>query len=483
MAAKQPAWTRPIEAMKSSRTRWLMIAAIALAVVLAISGVAAYRAASAGPMTDALRMAGDKAMLFGKAADPNRPMIDDFMQQRLQVREQGFYLTLFDADGKRVAKTPNCPFDLELNETGRGQTDPMSRPFTETITTATGERLCTGMYPIVRWPGGGYTVVGWAQAAVPVSNFAGRLERMKAWLWGGGISAWTMAVAALAYFSRQWRRSQRIVAEMAGRVDARNLTRQRLFIPSDDAEAAGLARTFNSLLDRLEAAYKNQQRFVADASHELRTPLTILRGEIEVALRKPRSADEYNDILKSNREEIERLSRLVENLLALAHADAGEAIVKREQVDLASVGRDICRKLGPLAEAKKIALAMEGDGVAEIAGDSVALDRILSNLVENAIRYSPPGEQVKVRVESTETAVKVEVSDTGHGIPAEHLPNIFERFYRVDKARSRDFGGAGLGLSIVKAFVEAHGGRIEVSSELGKGSTFTVWFPKAEDVR
>jgi heavy metal sensor kinase len=293
----------------------------------------------------------------------------------------------------------------------------------------------------------------------------------------GGGSAWVFSVLMLYYFSRQWQRSLRVVAEMAGQIDTRNLTKQRLFVPSEDAEVARLARTFNDLLDRLEASYKTEQRFVADASHELRTPLTVLRGEIEVALRKVRSAEDYGEVLKSSKEEIERMSRLVENLLALAHADAGEAIGKREIVDLALVSREVCKKLLPLADAKRIALQVDAAEPAEVSGDSLALDRIIFNLVENAIRYSPPDEEVTVRTVADETRVKVEVVDTGQGIPAEQLAHIFDRFYRVDKARSRDFGGAGLGLSIAKSLVEAHGGRIEVHSELGKGSRFTVWLP------
>lgn len=243
------------------------------------------------------------------------------------------------------------------------------------------------------------------------------------------------------------------------------------------ARTGAAANTFNELLDRVEAAHVSQHRFVADASHELRTPLTILRGEIDVTLRRPRSPQEYAEVLQSSREEIERLSRLTDNLLTLARADAGETLVRREPVDMTTVARDICRKLATLSEQRKVPLTCEASEQAFVSGDAVALAQIVFNLVENALRYTTPGESTTVRVVVIEGEVVVEIEDHGSGIGAEHLPHLFERFYRVDKARSREFGGVGLGLSIVKTLAEAHGGSIEVRSVVGQGSTFTVRLP------
>jgi signal transduction histidine kinase len=218
---------------------------------------------------------------------------------------------------------------------------------------------------------------------------------------------------------------------------------------------------------------------VADASHELRTPLTILRGEIDVALRRPRTPAEYAEVLQSSREEIERLSRLTNNLLMLARADAGNALVRREMVDVAAIAGDVCAKLALFSEERKVSLFCEANQPAIVSADPVALEQIVFNLVENALRYTPPGESARVRVASGDETVTVEVADHGGGIAPEHLPRLFERFYRVDEARSREFGGAGLGLSIVKTLAEAHGGQVEVRSILGQGSTFTVSLPKS----
>ena len=197
-----------------------------------------------------------------------------------------------------------------------------------------------------------------------------------------------------------------------------------------------------------------------------------------MALRRPREAAEYREVLISNKEEIERLSRLTENMLALAHVDAGEAIAQHEQVDLRDLCADTTSRPQALADAHQISLHIDDDttGPITVNGDRLALERVLFNLLENAVRYSPAGESATLRLRKQPPWIEIAVADTGGGIAAEHLPHLFERFYRVDKARSRIHGGSGLGLSIVKALVEAHGGTVSVESTVGKGSTFTVRF-------
>ncbi len=319
----------------------------------------------------------------------------------------------------------------------------------------------------------------YAQVAVKLSDRDAPLRSLAVWLAGGSAGALAVAGIVLAFLVRQWGAPLKALSDTANKLNLGTLGRQRLFAPADAPELAKLADSFNALLDRVEAAHTSQFRFVADASHELRTPLTILRGEIDVALRRERSPAEYAEVLNSSREEIERLSRLTENLLTLARADANEALVRRERVDVTGVAHEVCRKLAPLSAQRKVPIECTVKEVAIVPGDSVALEQILLNLVENALRYTPAGESASVRVAQADTEVVVEVSDHGSGIAAEHLPHLFDRFYRVDKARSREFGGAGLGLSIVKTLVEAHGGTVEVRSEIGQGSTFSVRLPVA----
>jgi len=318
----------------------------------------------------------------------------------------------------------------------------------------------------------------YAQGGVRISERDRPLRQLGFWLAGCAGAALLLAWVGLDFVIRQWGAPLAALSDTARKVNPSNLTHHRLFAPSDTPELAQLATTFNELLDRIEAAHVSQNRFVADASHELRTPLTILRGEIDVALRRPRSPAEYADVLQSSREEIERLSRLVDNLMTLARADAGEALVRREPVDFTAIARDVCRKLAAFAEQRKVTLTCEAPDSAVVSGDSVALTQLLFNLIENALRYTPAGESAKVSVTRSDTEIAVEVADHGSGISPEHLPHLFERFYRVDKARSREFGGAGLGLSIVKTLAEAHDGSVEVRSEVGQGSTFTVRLPR-----
>jgi heavy metal sensor kinase len=320
--------------------------------------------------------------------------------------------------------------------------------------------------------------LGYAQIGLPVTERDRPLRQLLWWLIGGSLVTWGGAWVAAGYLVRQWRVPLSMLAEAARRVGIQNLSHQRLFAPADVPELAEVAQAFNELLEKLNAAHQAQQRFVADASHELRTPLAIVRGELEVALRRDRAVNEYRDTLQSCREEIERLSRLTENLLALARADVGRALGPREPVDLGTVCREVCEKLGPLAAAKRLSLEVNASETAETIGDGLALEQVVCNLVENAVRYTPAGERVTVSARNDGAEVEVTVVDTGAGIPSEHLPKIFERFYRVDKARAREIGGAGLGLAIVRTLTEAHGGRVKVESVLGQGTRFTVRLPR-----
>lgn len=319
--------------------------------------------------------------------------------------------------------------------------------------------------------------VCFAQIAVKLEERDAPLRPLVLWLGAGFLTALVVGGLGLAHLVKEWNAPLATLSEVASQLDVGTLKRQRLFAPTNAPELAQLARAFNDLLDRVEALHTSQFRFIADASHELRTPLTILRGEIEVTLRRQRSPEEYIEVLQSSREEIERLSHLTEDLLTLARADAGQALVRGEAVDLAEIARDVCHKLAPLSEHRKVALNCVATEATRVSGDPLALKQVLLNLVENALRYTPCGESASVQISRVGNEVVVQVTDHGIGIAAEHLPHLFERFYRVDEARSREFGGAGLGLSIVKTLVEAHGGRVEVQSEVGRGSSFIVRFP------
>jgi heavy metal sensor kinase len=268
------------------------------------------------------------------------------------------------------------------------------------------------------------------------------------------------------------------ITQSAERITSRNLN-ERLPAPQTGDELERLSVALNRMIARLDESFQHIHRFSADASHELRTPLTILRGELEAAAQQPLITPELRETLGSALEETERLSRIVESLMAISRLDAGEARVELEHFDLAELTSSATEQMRLLAEDKDIALRCDAERLVRVEGDPARLKQVIVNLVDNAIKYTPAGGLVGVKVSATNGRAVLEVNDNGVGIPAEAAPHIFERFYRVDKARSRQMGGSGLGLSIVKAIVTAHGGQVKVESVEGGGSRFFVELPIA----
>ena len=263
------------------------------------------------------------------------------------------------------------------------------------------------------------------------------------------------------------------ITHTAEQITSRNLS-QRLPVARTGDELERLSVALNRMIARLEESFQYIRRFTADASHELRTPLTVLRGELEAATQKPQLNPEVGETIGSALEETERLSRIVDSLLAISRLDAGEAQMERVRLDLAELAASTTEQMRLLAEDRKLTLNCEAVGTVEIEGDRARLKQVIVNLVDNAIKYTPEGGNVTVKVGAIDGRATLEVADNGGGIPAEALPHLFERFYRVDKARSRQMGGTGLGLAIVGSIVTAHGGQVTVESTEGKGSRFRV---------
>jgi len=282
------------------------------------------------------------------------------------------------------------------------------------------------------------------------------------------------------------RRALRPVAETANavkRISDRNL-HERLQEPGTLDEIDGLIKVFNELLARLDRAFDLQRRFTSDASHEIGTPLTVLKGNTEVALLQPHTPQEYEAVLRSNLEEIERLTKLISNLLLLARTDAGEPQITRDIVSLNDQVSAVFSRVSPVAKERGVSVAADLSEPALIEGDPVALQQILINLITNALRYTPRGGHVQVRVSlAHDSMAQVEIVDDGVGIPRGEMQHIFDRFYRGKNVRAHEPSGSGLGLAICQTLAEAHGGRIEVESELGKGSRFVLILPALEFAR
>jgi heavy metal sensor kinase len=280
---------------------------------------------------------------------------------------------------------------------------------------------------------------------------------------------YALARKALKPMEKLQRRTAEITAEQLDR---------RLPVDHPRDEVGRLAQTINGMIARLERSFGEVRRFTADASHELRTPLTVIRSEAELALGKDLSVAEYQTLLGSILEECDRLTRLTEQLLALAREDGSSSSQPLQPLDLAALVEGVVENMRPLAEMKGLVLRQQGQGPLVTPGDETRLRQVFYNLLDNAIKYTPEDGTITVRLGRQEGSVTVAVCDTGIGIAAEHLPRVFDRFYRVDKGRSREMGGTGLGLSIVQSIVNAHQGRIDLASTLGQGTTCTVVLPE-----
>ncbi len=342
-------------------------------------------------------------------------------------------------------------------------------------------------------------IIGLFQVAAPLTEIDQVMRQLSSFVAGGillivavaGLIGGLMAAAALRPIDAVTRTALQITR-------TGDLARRLTPIRRKD-EVGRLTATFNEMLDRIETLFRTQQRFIADISHELRTPLTIIQGNVDL-LRRQTTTDgrptiDVHDLggrpsvvggrfgtelmadsLDAIASETERMTRLVSDLLLLAQADAGVAL-RMEPVEMDSLLAEVHRQAQVIASEVTVSLGRNDHAV--VAGDPDRLRQLLLNLAENAIRYTPKGGQVRLALERADGWVRIAVADTGVGIPAEDLPHLFDRFYRVDKARSREKGGTGLGLSIAQWVAHAHGGRIEVQSEVGRGSTFTVWLPEA----
>jgi len=303
--------------------------------------------------------------------------------------------------------------------------------------------------------------------------------RRNAWL----VLGIALVVCALGSYQLA-RRGIRPVQEIttAARQVRSTTLHQRIALAGLPAELAALADTFNDMLDRLEESFTRLSRFSADIAHELRTPVNILRGEAEVALGQPRSPEEYRAVLDSSLEECARLANMIDRLLFLARAENPQTQITREAVP---VGRELAAIRDfyePAAHEAGVTLAVATPDnlVAEL--DRPLFQRAVGNLVANAMAYTPSGGQVSLTASRKNGTIRVEVSDTGCGISPAHLPHIFDRFYRVDRARSTTTGGMGLGLAIVKSIAVLHGGSVDIRSEVGRGTCVAVVFPEARAI-
>jgi two-component system, OmpR family, sensor kinase len=394
-------------------------------------------------------------------------------EEAAQVRELNRYAQVWSATGESLLRTQYITEDLPLDRTALRQAADQQLVVAEAM--FQGMPIRSLYYPLERM--GHLHAQHVLQVAAPLT---GRNEMLRQLVWL--LAGITLLSGAATFVGGWWLalRAVRPVDEITSQAEdigAGTLGR-RIQADADSREYERLVRVLNSMLERLERSFDAQRRFTADASHELRSPLTALKGEIELALRRQREPEEYRRVLHSNLQEVDRLTHLAQDLLTLARSDAGVMQPRFQTVDLAATAGGVIDRMRGRAESLGVSLELRVEAPAEGLVDPALFEQLLWNLTDNAVKFSPPGGQVEVRLAAAAGRTSLSVSDRGPGIPPHELDQVFERFYRVDPARtSGETGGTGLGLAIVRAIAEAHGGSVSGANREGGGAVFRVELP------
>jgi heavy metal sensor kinase len=395
--------------------------------------------------------------------------VEFVISQELSVFEKAntFYVVT-DPEGEVIlSRSDNLEgFEGPLDPAGFGDEDPDYH----TVTIGDQElRVLT--YPLYTESGYRNRLAAYLQLATVVDDY-NAFERLLIISLLVGAASVTASLFVLTLVTPGLFRPLEDIAVVARQITRADDLSRRVPDTGRKDEIGDLTIAFNQTLERLENLFRTQQRFLADVSHELRTPLTTIRGNVDLMRRMDMVDPEFlNDI----QAELERMTRLVNDLLMLARADVGSVRIMREPVEIDSVVIDVYRQVAMVEQ--PVTIKLNEVDQAYVLGDRDRLKQLLLNLVDNAIKYTPEGGEVRMGLSKSEDRVHIYVADNGIGISEEDLPHIFDRFFRVDKARSRAMGGTGLGLSIVRSVVEAHGGDIHVTSKAGEGTTFYVSLP------
>jgi two-component system heavy metal sensor histidine kinase CusS len=407
-----------------------------------------------------------------------RPNDLDALKEEIELesaarRYEHFYIRLSDEHDRPLLTTPGMAGQLDLAQIASVTKGRPEHAVTLKGKNGQGFRVAIASAPAGTPP----TQVDQIQIAIDVSHEEELLARYRFRFWGIMLGAFVICPLAGYQIARRGIRPVQIMAATARRISSENL-RERILTDGYPVELAALAGTFNSMLDRLEQSFERISRFSADIAHDLRTPVNNIRGEAEVALSRARSIDEYREVLESCLEGAVRLSDLMGNLLFLARAESPLACLNREPVNVAELLIGMREYYEASAAEGGISLTATTDSEAVVADlDRMLVQRAVGNLISNAVAHTPPRGSIVLKARAEGTAVRIEVTDTGCGIPPEALPRVFDRFFRVDPSRSQASGGTGLGLAIVQGIIVLHGGTVEIASRMGEGTRVTLLMP------
>ncbi len=315
------------------------------------------------------------------------------------------------------------------------------------------------------------------QVGTSLDAVQGTLKNLRILLFAAVPSVLVLAALFARFMARRALKPISKIIQTARNIGKGRELSQRMPVLKIQDELGQLTLTFNEMMDRLENSFVQMRQFSSDASHELRTPLTVLKGQNELVLSKPRELEEYQDVIVSNLEEINYMSKVLEDLFILSKSDENQILLNCKRMDLRDLVDEVCKHAEVLAGEKDIRIIIACLESVKINGDEVRLRQMIWNILHNGIKYTQLKGELKVSLRDEGEFALLSIQDTGIGIPKNDLPSIFNRFYRVDKARSRDEGGSGLGLSICKYIAEAHKGRIDVESKLSVGSCFKIRIP------
>lgn len=464
------------KSLRAKLVFWYSVVFIGPALVLLLL---IYARATRYLQTEANSFLKDEAAEFGRQVEARMPDVTNLQQYlKLEIGERRhfapFYRILDAASGKILLVMPQPPVDVPV----AAEAVRKAREGGHSVETvrARGETAKTYQVRTIAVTVDGRTYV--LQYGILLKRLHGPLDRLKLYL------ALCIAGTVFTAIAGGWLLASRSLQPMTD--TARTLREirstaldRRLPERAVKDEMGSLTEAINSMLDELEQAFYHTQAFTADVAHELRTPLATLRCEVEVAVSRDRPADEYRAALASALEQIKDLSKSIEHLLFLAKADSSTSLPDRTRVDLAATLNEVAEPFGMLAEAKGVGLSIDVAPDLVVEGKPEWLGTLFGNLLDNAVKYTPAGGSISMRARREDDCVAVRIEDTGAGMSDEEQGRIFDRFYRAAKSHSRETGGVGIGLSIVRRIVDLHGGRINVQSKLGQGSTFEVMLPAA----